>query len=76
VARDHLARAVCGVGFLANIQIFAAKTTLQPIPIQAPRIHANKSALPESAIDNAASRRAGYLCWKTPMRQDERLMNN
>ena len=46
VARDHLARAVCGVGFLANIQIFAAKTALHPIPTQAPRIHANKSARP------------------------------
>ena len=28
MARDHLARAVCGVGFLANISIFAAKTAL------------------------------------------------
>ena len=28
MARDHLYRAVCGVGFLANISIFAAKTAL------------------------------------------------
>ena len=33
MARDHLYRAVCGVGFLANISIFAAKTALHPIPI-------------------------------------------
>jgi hypothetical protein len=31
-------RAVCGVEFLANIQILAAKSALQPIPIRAPRI--------------------------------------
>jgi hypothetical protein len=30
-------RAVCGVEFLANIQILAAKSALQPIPIRAPR---------------------------------------
>ena len=56
VARDHLARAVCGVGFLANIQIFAAKTALQPIPIQAPHIHTNKSALPEVTAGSAPGR--------------------
>ena len=50
MARDHLVRAVCGVGFLANISIFAAKTALHPIPIQAPRIHANKSALAFAAL--------------------------
>jgi hypothetical protein len=30
-------RAVCGVEFLANIQILAAKSALHPIPIRAPR---------------------------------------
>ena len=34
-------RAVCGVEFLANIQILAAKSALQPIPIRGPRICGN-----------------------------------
>ena len=63
-ARDCMSRTIAALVFLQIFLMFFVKTALHPLPIQAPRIHANRSAVPKEwhGFDLRGSRGRHRVC--------------